>query len=251
MFGFSTTFDMRCSGTPWEVKGVPLSLDTHPEYIPTRADFLCQRSLRLFYCYLTLSLLTLGIHAMENSSLYPSVLIPVFRLLREVTKEQLSSKAHDNCGLQNPDCMHNLDHVWCRCYCLRGSSTYRIRNIGDQFISPSMTPILCVAPGGKSASLCGLSIALPTSTAWLVVNTFFCTINCHQFNRRKFVSPTTYLIYNLLPFRRGSVPARYLCVFLFFLSLVSARKQQSCRRHYMASARITSVLFIAILRNLT
>jgi len=50
--------------------------------------------------------------------------------------------------------------------------------------------------------------------------TFFCTIICHQFNRRKFVSPTTYLIYNLLPFRRGSVPARSLCVFLFFLSLV-------------------------------
>jgi len=31
MFGFSTTFDMRCNGTPGEVKGVPPSLDTHPE----------------------------------------------------------------------------------------------------------------------------------------------------------------------------------------------------------------------------
>ena len=88
-FGFSSAFNPRMIGTPWEVKGVPPFSAKDNTFVPTRAQFLLQTCLRLLTVYLVLDLLTAWGDPDKNPVTYSLDLVPFFRRLGEVTVEQL------------------------------------------------------------------------------------------------------------------------------------------------------------------
>ena len=89
-FGFSSAFNGRMIGTPWEVKGVPPFSTKDDNYVPTQTQFILQTCLRLLTAYLVLDVLTAWGDPDKNPVNYSLDLVPIFRRLGEVTVEQIA-----------------------------------------------------------------------------------------------------------------------------------------------------------------
>ena len=97
-FGYLASISFRCSGTPYEVKNVPLYSSTRPSYIPSRAEFFRHKLLVFSLSYLMLDLATLGAQPDLNATLYAPGNIPFFSRLGEMTGERFATRVATTLG---------------------------------------------------------------------------------------------------------------------------------------------------------
>ena len=96
--GLEATFSYRWSGTPREVRNVPLFSSQDPTYEPTRAVFLRHHSIMLVSCYLMLDLLSLGADPEKNEMFFAPAMIPFFKRLGQVSGEELAMRIFGTLG---------------------------------------------------------------------------------------------------------------------------------------------------------
>lgn len=77
-FGVFASFSQRCSGTPFEAKGVPPFSRKNPTRVPPRNQFLRGTAVRIVICYLVMDILTSSGRLEDNPKVYSLDLIPLF-----------------------------------------------------------------------------------------------------------------------------------------------------------------------------
>ena len=87
--GIDSTVSFRRSGTPEEVRNVPLFSDQDRNYVPPRARFLRHHLKLLVFCYLTLDILGLGADPDKNAVFFAPEKIPFFVRAGQVSGAEL------------------------------------------------------------------------------------------------------------------------------------------------------------------
>ena len=90
--GLEATFSCRWSGTPREVRNVPLFSNHDPSYEPTRTTFLRNHTFVLVWCYLILDVLSLGADPEKTKIFFAPAMIPFFTRLGEVSGEEVAMR---------------------------------------------------------------------------------------------------------------------------------------------------------------
>ena len=96
--GLEATCSCRWSGTPREVRNVPLFSSQDPSYEPTRAAFLRHHIFLLVSCYLMLDVLNLGADPEKNKIFFAPAMIPFFTRLGQVSGEELAMRIFGTLG---------------------------------------------------------------------------------------------------------------------------------------------------------
>lgn len=96
--GLEATFTCRWSGTPREVRNVPLFSSRDPSYVPTRAVFLRRHLSLLVLCYLTLDLLGLAADPEANAGFFAPSKIPFFVRLSQVSSQEIAMRIFGTLG---------------------------------------------------------------------------------------------------------------------------------------------------------
>ena len=96
--GLEATYTCRWSGTPREVRNVPLFSNQDPSYEPTRAVFLRNHIFLLVSCYLMLDVLSLGADPEKNQIFFAPAMIPFFTRLGQVSGEELAMRIFGSLG---------------------------------------------------------------------------------------------------------------------------------------------------------
>ena len=96
--GLEATFSCRWSGTPREVRNVPLFSNQDQSYEPTRAAFLRNHIFLLVSCYLMLDVLSLGADPDKNKIFFAPAMIPFFTRLDQVSVEELAMRIFGTLG---------------------------------------------------------------------------------------------------------------------------------------------------------
>ena len=96
--GLEATCSCRWSGTPREVRNVPLFSSQDPSYEPTHAVFLRRHFFLLISCYLMLDVLGLGADPEKTKIFFAPAMIPFFTRLRQVSGEELAMRVFGTLG---------------------------------------------------------------------------------------------------------------------------------------------------------
>ena len=102
--GLATALDSRRSGSPWEVKGVPLFSRQKPSYVPARGTFLRREAFRLVAVYLVLDAMAWQAPSAEGPGLYPVHQVPLLTRLREVTVGEVGARVGFTLGVWTSIC---------------------------------------------------------------------------------------------------------------------------------------------------
>jgi len=90
-FGLYTTYACRLTGTPWEVKNVPVFDSSNPRFVPSRSSFLISTGWKMLIGYFFLALASLtSIKPSQNEADFAWQQVPIFARLRHVSAKEVS-----------------------------------------------------------------------------------------------------------------------------------------------------------------
>lgn len=97
-FGFSVSLQSRFPGTRWPVKNIPQFSRRHPEFIPTRTEFLMKSVLKCWLYVFILRLSTRLGNPEDSAIIFSSDRIIFFRRLNDISAEETGSRVLGTLG---------------------------------------------------------------------------------------------------------------------------------------------------------
>lgn len=210
-FGWSSMWAYRHLNSKYEIKNVPPFSIEDPTYIPPRWPFVFRRTFIAAVDYLLVDLLGARPPPKNNAALFDDALVPVFRRLGNITSSELKLRTLSTAGF------------WLSVYCaLQGAHavvsaiavTLGLSEVRD------WRPLFGSVSGsytlrdfwGYALLLFGLKERFAPTIANAILSRNF----WHQLFRKVLTEPSSFIAHRILRLPKGSMPARYLKLFLTF-----------------------------------
>ena len=206
--GLESACSCRWSGTPHEVRNVPLFSNQDPSYEPTRAVFLRHHIFLLVSCYLMLDVLSLGADPEKNKIFFAPAMIPFFTRLDQVSGEELAMRIFGTLG-------SGLG-VFCSqqgVYSIVALIAVGLGRSEPRYWRPLFGSVSDAYTVRRFWRYVASSFKCPSHADR---NTIFSRV-WHQNNREKTSVPTRYIVRDVLNLPQKSYLGHQLCFFLVFL----------------------------------